>query len=322
MAFLPLVLLHSFFGFPLKNSKRNKMFRLLYLSALLATLFLMSGFIQDGDEGNVVVATIAYINSRCIYFTLIIIYIRNVLARKSLREVFKRFDNIDLRLQTTFGIKIKENDSKWFIRIMLLLLFISASCSFVFQCLNSKMFNVGHFIHAMLVFILSVKILFYCMLCASIKVRFKTLIKYLNSSKSTEAMLVARKTKYVAAKSIVSVSQVKEISLIYDEVLEIILLLNESFSALLSAAFGKMVKTCDDGVLRHIIYDWMNRFVWVVAIKIPMFYELSRKAMKTEAISWNCGCRLILNPLKHPHEPCFYIITTFSRLSVNSNSDS
>ena len=258
LAFLPLVLLHGFLGFPLDDVKKNRVFRLLYSSSLLVVLFLMSGFIQYSVEESVVVATIAYINSRCIYFTLLIIYIRNVLARKSLRIVFKRFDNIDLRLQAAFGIKIKENDSKWFMRIMLLLLFVSAFCSVVFECFSDKNFNVGHFIHAiMLVFILSVKILFYCMLCASIKIRFKTLIKYLNDSKSTQAMLVAKTTKYVTTKSIVNVSQVKEISLIYDEVLEIILLLNESFSALLSAAFGKrkMVKTCDDGVLRHIIYD-------------------------------------------------------------------
>lgn len=256
LAFMPLVLLDGFFGFPLEDAKKNKVFGLLHSLSLLVVLFLMSGFIQYNVGESVVVATIAYINARCIYFTLIIIYIRNVLAgRKSLREVFKRFDNIDLRLQTAFSIKIKENDSKWFMRIMLLLLFISAFCSFVFECFNDKMFNVGHFIQSMLVFILSSKILFYCMLCASIKVRFKTLIKYLNDSKSTQAMLVARTTKYVAAKSVVTVWQVKEISLIYDEVLEIILLLNESFSALLSAAFGKMVKTCDDGVLRHIIYD-------------------------------------------------------------------
>lgn len=240
LAFMPLVLIHGFLGFPLEDARKNKVFRLLHSLSLLVVLFLMSGFIQYSVGESVVVATIAYINAACIYFTLIIIYIRNVLARESLREVFKRFDNIDLRLQTAFGIKIKENNSKWFMRIMLLLLFISAFCSFVFEYFNDKMFNVGHFIHAMLVFILSVKILFYCMLCASIKVRFKTLIKYLNDNKSSQAMLAARTTKYVAAKSIVTASQVKEISLIYDEVLEIILLLNESFSALLSAAFGKI----------------------------------------------------------------------------------
>lgn len=238
---MPLVLLLDFLGFHLEDARRNKVFRLLHSMLLLVVLFIVSRFIQYSVGTSVVVATITYINARCIYFTLIIIFIRNVLAKKSLRKVFKCFDNIDLRLQTTFNTRMSGDDSKWFIRVMLLVLFISAFCSFAFECFNDKMFNVGQFVHAMLVFILSVKILFYCMLCASIKVRLKTLIKYLNDSKSSQTMLVAKATKYVATKSFVNVSQVKEISLIYDAVLEIILLLNESFSTLLSAAFGEMV---------------------------------------------------------------------------------
>jgi hypothetical protein len=188
-----------------------------------------------------VVASIAYINTKCIYFALFIFNIRNIVARKSAWKIFKSLDNIDLRLQTTFNIKIKGDDSKWFMRIILLLLLISAFASFAFECYNDKMFNVGQLIHAMLVFVLSVKILYYCMLCASIKVRFIALIKYLRDRKSSQTMFVAKTTKYVAAKSIGNVSQVKEISLIYDEVLEIILLLNESFSTLLSFAFGECV---------------------------------------------------------------------------------
>lgn len=236
---MPLVLILGFFGFHLEDARTSKLFRLFHSSLLLVVLFMVSRFIQYSVGASVVVATITYINARCIFYSLIIVFIRNVLAKKSLRGVFKRFNNIDLKLQTSFNARISSDDSKWFIRVMLLVLFISAFCSFAFECFNDKMFNVGQFVTSMLVFILSVKILFYCMLCASIKVRLKTLIKYLNDSKSSQTMLVAKATKCVATKSFVNVSQVKEISLIYDTVLEVILLLNESFSTLLSAAFGE-----------------------------------------------------------------------------------
>lgn len=242
LAFMPLVLLLDFLGFHLE--KGRKPCRLIHLSSIFIPLLFVSRFIQYSSVGSsVVVATIAYINTRCIYFALIIIYIRNMIARKSGSKVFKRLDNIDLSLETTFNVKIKGDDSKRFVLFMLFLLFISAFLSFFFECYNDKMFNVGQLIHAMLVFILSVKILYYCMLCASIKVRFEKLIKYLKDSKSSQTtmrLFAEKATKNVAAKSIRNVSQVKEISLIYDETLEIILLLNESFSTLLSFAFGEL----------------------------------------------------------------------------------
>lgn len=272
LAFVPIVALLDTLGFYLDDAKKYKVFRLLHSLSLLIVLFLVSSFVQYKVEASVVVATITYINARCIYLTLIIIYIRSVIDSKSVRGVFKCLNNIDLRLRTSFDVKIKDDESKWFTRAMLFLVFINAFCSFAFDCFNDETFNVGQLVHAMLVFILSVKILFYCMLCASIKVRFETLIKYLNDSKSSEAELVAKTMKFVATKSIVNVSQVKDISLIYDEVLEAILLLNESFSALLSATFGKMawkvlLNTCWDKLF------WFNellsfefliycRFVW------------------------------------------------------------
>lgn len=234
---MPLIVVLNIFGFHLDGArnKKRKILCLTHSVLVLILLLLVSPFIRYQVDASVVVATITYINTRCIYFTLIIIYIRSMLASNSLRKVFKCFDNIDLTLQTTFNMRIKDDDSKWFIRVMLLLLLISAFGSTVFECFNDKIFNVGQFVHAMLVFILSVKISFYCMLCASIKLRFKALIKYLTDSKSSQTMFVVRRRKCVAE----NVSQVKEISLIYDEVLEIILLLNESFSTLLSSAFGE-----------------------------------------------------------------------------------
>jgi hypothetical protein len=250
LAFVPLILLLQFFGFYLDRPNRKKFLQLIHSASVLAVLCFLSPYvgqsIKDIDSGGIVVSTITYINTRCIHFALIIIYIRNtLLERKSLWGVFKCFDNIDLRLKSSFNVEIKDDDSKWFMRVMLSLLIISAFGSFAFEYFSSaKAFNVGQFLHAMLVFILSVKISFYCMLCASIKLRFKAMIKYLKDAKSsqttTTTLFVAKTTaKYVATKSFVNVSQVKEISLIYDETLKIILLLNESFSTLLSFAFGK-----------------------------------------------------------------------------------
>lgn len=244
---MPLILVVAALGFRLESAKNKKykILRATHSGFALLLLLVVSPLIRYSVVGSVVVATITYINSRCIYFTLIIIYIRSMIARKALRSVFKCLDNIDRRLQTTFNMKIKDDDSKWFVRVMLLVLFISAFGRSAFEWLNDGLFNVGQFVHAMLVFILSVKISLYCMLCASIKVRFKTLIKYLRDSKSSrqqqQQQQKAKPTKYVTTvRGIGNVSQVKEISLIYDEVLEIISLLNESFSALLSAAFGEL----------------------------------------------------------------------------------
>ena len=254
LAFVPLVLLLKILGFHLEeDGMKNKIFRSLHTVSLVIVMLLASPFIEYNINGSVVVATITYINARCIYLTLIIIYIRTVFSRrKSLRGVFKCLNNIDLKLQTTFHIKIKDDDSKWFIRVMLLLLFIGAFCSFAFECFNNDkiLFNVGQFVHASIVFILSVKILFYCMLCASIKLRFKALIKYLRDMKSSRDNDVdnggvngEKHGKIVVttpAATIINISQLKEISLLYDEVLEIISLMNESFATLLSFSFGEI----------------------------------------------------------------------------------
>lgn len=255
LAFMPLVLLLDALGFHLESAKTTmqKVCRAIHSTLVLLLLFVASQFIQYSVDSSVVVATIAYINTRCIYFTLIIIYIRSMIANKSWRRVFKCFENIDLRQQTALSVGIKDDNSKWFMRVMLLLVVISSFSSFVCESFNDKVFNVGQFVHAMLVFILSVKILFYCTLCASIKVRFGTLIKYLKDSKSSQSsMLVSRKC--VAAKSIRDVSELKEISLIYDEVLEIISLLNESFSTLLSFAFGELPcsRGCGEGGMKYV----------------------------------------------------------------------
>lgn len=240
LAFMPLLFVLKLFGFCL--DARSKSFQLIHTVAVVIVLLLVSPTLNYDVNGcqSVVVAVIGYISSRCIYLTLIILCIRNVLSRRnSWQEIFKRLDNIDLRLQTTFNIKIKGDNSKWFVRVMLVVLFIVAFCSFTLRSFVDETFNVGQLILAMLVFILSVKITFYCMLCASIKLRFETLIKYLKDIKSTDE----GKGKIVVSTKISGdMTLVREISSIYDEVLEIILLMNDSFSTLLSFGFGEFAR--------------------------------------------------------------------------------
>jgi type IV secretory pathway VirB2 component (pilin) len=249
LAFLPVLVLLAVLGFRCDAGKGNKIFRLLYSLTMLIVVLVSSAVIRFSTSESVVVGTIDYINARCMHYTLIIIHIRNVLSRKSLRSAFKCFDNIDRSLQTSFDVRIKDDESKWFVRSMLLLLAFSAFSGPAFDLYNGEAFNVGQFAHAVLVFVLSVKILLYCMLCAGIKRRFIALIQHLRAGKSSQSSTVAvggLQTTTEAWKTVVgatpvgSVSQLKEISLMFDEVLDVISLMNEAFSTLLSTGFGEL----------------------------------------------------------------------------------
>lgn len=272
-AFKPLILFLNAFGLHQKKDEKNKIFALIHSTSFLIGVLLagiLTFYLENSidynasDDGakSVVVTTISYINCTCIYLTLIIVSFKNIFAsrERSLWRIFKCFDNIDVLLQTSFSIKCSE-ESRVFITILLLLLLflISASAAIVevqhFN-LNNK-FNAGRCIYAMMVYILSVEISLYCMLVNSIKARFCPLSKYLreenkrgdddnenDGSKSSHVEI--EPTTIIKPKLIVteSVRQVvsrleEEISLIYDEILEIISLLNESFSTLLSSAFSE-----------------------------------------------------------------------------------
>lgn len=268
---MPLVLVLNVLGFRLGAANENKIFRVVHAVSVVILLLLVSPFIKYHVNSGVVVATITYINARCIYLTLIIIYIRNVPAsRKPLRDLFKCLDNIDLRLRDSFDVKIKDDESKWLVRVVLLLLFIGAFCSLAVEFLDDKMFNVGHFVQATLVFILSVKILFYCMLCASIKLRFRTLIKYLRDSKSKQGN--AGKFVVTTTAGFEDMSQLREVSLIYDEVLEIISLMNESFATLLSFAFGEI---CAAGAASIYLTSDLRRTSEIIETSLPSAVALT-----------------------------------------------
>jgi 7tm Chemosensory receptor len=215
------------------------------------------------SAGSVVVMTISYINFTCIYLTLIMISLKSVFAgsseRKRLWRIFKCFDNIDAVLQTSFSIKCNEESRMFVIVILLLLFLISASAALIVDSqrfnLNKK-FTAGRCIYGTLVYVLGVEISFYCMLVRCIEARFRPLCKYLlgenktkendddvsgggGSGKKSSHVEIESTTKLIVTVNARQVSRVEEISLIYDEMLEIISLLNDSFSTLLSSAFSK-----------------------------------------------------------------------------------
>lgn len=276
VAFKPLILFLNAFGFhQKKDEKKNKIFALIHSTSFLIGVVL-AGILTFYLENNidyygsvdgaksVVVTTISYINCTCIYLTLIIISLKNIFTsreERSLWRIFKCFDNIDVVLQTSFNIKCSKDSRMFFTILLLLLLFIiSASAAIIVEVqhfnLNNE-FNAGRCIYAMMVYILSVEISLYCMLVNSIKARFCPLSKYLreenkrnggddNDYDGSKSSHVEIKPTIIKPKLIVteSVRQVvssleEEISLIYDEILEIISLLNESFSTLLSSAFSE-----------------------------------------------------------------------------------
>lgn len=248
---MPFILFFSIVGFDLLKTN-NKISRFTYSTLLLLSIILLMSLLSDDDfkwhetetAANIVVGTITCINNRCIKFTFIIIYVAMMIkswARHSsspLLSIFASFDNIDKSLQSinnNRSIK-KLVKSKYFVQILLLILFIGTFCCFALECFYDDKFNVGQFLHVMLVFILSVKISFYCMICASIKVRFIALHEMLRKWKKSKSDFNIIKVKNCEADD--DLQHLKEISKIFDESLHIIYQTNNSFSILLTFVFG------------------------------------------------------------------------------------
>lgn len=293
LAFMPFSYFFNIIGFDLLKTKKddNKISRfaystLLLLSIILSMSLLSNDFNKEANETatNIVVGTITCINNRCIKFTFIIIYVSNMMMKimptptSLLSSIFQSFENIDKNLQNinnnSYNSHNKKHQkqqkqlmkSKSFVKILMLILFMSTFCRFIFESSYNKTFNVGHFFHVILVFILSVKILFYIMICASIKVRFIALHECLRKRKSNELLLATTKATCKGyyyynnnnvkrgpdVKMVTTISNnLKEISLIFDEVLHIILQMNDSFSILLTFVFGS-----------YYIYHWIKICVW------------------------------------------------------------
>jgi hypothetical protein len=259
LALLPLIVLLNAMGFHLEkgNSKGRKS---KICGLLLMGLYIYNKNINfdsrhqkqqlqqhpdEGGNGHVVLFAIASMNYTCIYFTLIIISVHNMFAKCRLRKIFKCFDIIDATLHACFRIETSARMFAIQVALTLALLLITACTIFAVEYVNCKVFNAGQCIFTILVFILSVKISFYCMLVHCIKLRFSPLHKYLRancrakSSCGSVCKSSRSNNEFGVSESVRHVSELREISLIYDEMLEIISLLNESFSTLLSSAFSK-----------------------------------------------------------------------------------
>lgn len=118
--------------------------------------------------------------------------------------------------------------------VLLLLLPVSFAAPLIAQ------FSISRCIFGILVYIFALKISLYCTLVNSIKARFHTMkSKYLCEENNSKSSVEIETTKLILTESVWKVSRLEEISMIYDEMLQIISLLNESFSTLLSSAFSK-----------------------------------------------------------------------------------
>lgn len=253
LAFLPVILLLNFLGLAHLTNGSRKIFSLLYSAFCLVLLLIAGIFIEYDRQNTIVVGTVTYITVNCIYFSTIFLYCRKTFlaSNEDLSEIFENFYAIDSMLQATFNIKRLQNicPSQKSVGALITVLLMASFGNFIFKILQYGQVDIWQGIHAMLVFIFSLEILLYCMLCASIKNRFRTLIQYLSDTKPSHSTTM---TTFVGSLNLndiaVKMSQFKDISMIYDRVLEIIVALNESFSALLGLAFGKIYFSCSDSL--------------------------------------------------------------------------
>lgn len=118
--------------------------------------------------------------------------------------------------------------------LLILLFLVSVFVPFLSNYEVEKFSFVQGF-YSIFVFIFAIKIAYYCLLVESIK---ESILLF--KKKHQISTDVKRKTtKLILTANVRNVSQLEEVSMIYDEILQIISLLNESFSTLLSFAFSK-----------------------------------------------------------------------------------
>jgi hypothetical protein len=180
-------------------------------STAFAIALLLSGFLiyqnmTATTTSDIVLSSISHINCTCIFFTLIISFLHNMFVRKASMD----------------GHNNDENDGELrllFVPALLLLLLISAASNL------AEHFTVSQCIIAAHTFLMHTKALLYCALVRRTKSQIDAV-----SERLRNAEINRRRTQ---------VSQLREISVIYDRVLERISLLNGAFSSLLSCAFSK-----------------------------------------------------------------------------------
>jgi hypothetical protein len=196
-------------------------------SAISSTAFiialLLSGFLVFENmttTSDIVLSSISHINCTCIFFTLIISFLHNMLAGVGGARSGGRRTKAEEALECMESMGMQSDSRMLFVLLMLLLLISAAS-----NLTDYEHFSTSQCIIAAQTFALSSKILLYCALVRCTKSQFESLNKCLQSAETRRERT--------------QVSQLKEISVIYDKVLKIISLLNESFSSLLSFAFGE-----------------------------------------------------------------------------------
>ena len=227
------------------NLKRNKSkFYDIFFSTSFLIVVGFSGIfalLSDYQEDNFIVTTISLINFTCIFSTLIFISIKNILfaftEKYKIFDTSKCFDAIDETLQDTFAEKPLKGNSRLKHSLTILLIFsITVVATFVRKSEfleREKEFYLFRCIYAFFVCSLGVKISAYCMLVKSIKTKFDFLRKHETGAKLIDGENVEK------VKKLIYPSNLQQFSSIYDETLEIISFLNDSFSPMLSTGLSK-----------------------------------------------------------------------------------
>ena len=235
--FLPFIIFINAFGFHLEKGK-SKIFGLIHTISLLIAILTSGFFIYMNIDytRDKIISSIYCINCSCIYITTIMVSFHNVFMknRKNFWDVMEHLYHVDILLKAFHYKNNPKSHSAFSVQILILVLFISISPLLLILNFLNKNFNMGQCIYLMLVLILSVEIIIYTMLVGNIKARFMLLKSYLEDKKSESLVIDIR-----GLFSSPFLPSFREISMIYDEMLEIISVLNESFSVLLSFTLSK-----------------------------------------------------------------------------------
>lgn len=234
---LPFIIFINAFGFHLEKGK-SKIFGLIHSVSLLIAILASGFFIYMNIDytRDKIISSIYCINCSCIYITTIMVSFHNIFMknRKNFWDVIEHLHHIDILLKAFHYTNDSKSHSGFSVQILILVLFISISPLLLILNFLNKNFNMGQCVYLMLVLIISVEIIIYTMLVGNIKARFILLKAYLGDKKS-ESLVID--TRGLFSSPILPCF--REISMIYDEMLEVISVLNESFSVLLSFTLSK-----------------------------------------------------------------------------------
>lgn len=214
---------------------RNKKLDGLYSACILIGLLLSgsSVYANINETFNLVIKIILYINYSSLFITLIFVYFQCFVMKK--REIIKKLSECFGKIYNILGSNYFDCSKS-----------LKLSTSIVLSCFilifASDFFCNGIVSYAQCIFVifslvLTLEILFYCMLVDRLEFICHSVKKYLRSINFVH--VENKKGKLLLTDNLRQMSQLNKLSMIYDEVLEIISLLNSSFSVLLSFALSK-----------------------------------------------------------------------------------